>query len=89
MNRLTLLASGNDPKLAELFAHAESQAPRLRPRGLIGLAARCGECAIARRALTSLELKWLVLMQLSAAFTIIRPWCDPIDLVAATLGALV
>ncbi len=41
LNRLTLLTAGNDPKLAELFAHAElrrselrrASAPAVRPIG--------------------------------------------------------
>ena len=33
MDRLTLLASGNDPKLAELFAHAELKRLACGPAG--------------------------------------------------------
>jgi hypothetical protein len=39
--------------------------------------------------LTGIKLKWLVFMQLLPARTIIPLWCDPIDLVAATLTGLV
>ena len=36
-----------------------------------------------------IKLKWLVLMQLLPVPVIIPPWCDPIDLVAATPAGLV
>ena len=36
-----------------------------------------------------IKLKWLVCMQLLPMRPIIPPWCDPIDLVAATPAALV
>jgi hypothetical protein len=39
--------------------------------------------------LIGIKLKWLVFMQLLPARTIIPPWCDPIDLVAATPTGLV
>jgi hypothetical protein len=39
--------------------------------------------------LTRIKLKWLVLMQLLPARTIIPGWCDPIDLVAAAPAGLV
>ncbi|BBZ90676.1 hypothetical protein BRDID11004_81950 [Bradyrhizobium diazoefficiens] len=61
----------------------------MRPPGLAGLAAGRRERAIARGALTGIKLKWLVFMQLLPARTIIPPWCDPIDLVAATPTGLV
>ncbi|WP_168195698.1 hypothetical protein [Bradyrhizobium sp. NAS80.1] len=39
--------------------------------------------------MTGIKLKWLVLMQLLLARTIIPPWCDPIDLAAAARAGLV
>ena len=67
LNRLTLLTSGNEPKLAELFAHAELKR-RPRAAGLVGLAARCRQCATARRALIGIKLEVAALaMQLCGA----------------------
>ncbi|MGY3032523.1 hypothetical protein ACVIIV_001693 [Bradyrhizobium sp. USDA 4354] len=89
LNRLTLLTSGNDPKLAELFRPCRAEAPRLRSPGIAGLAAGRRQRAIARGVLIGTALKWLVCMQLLSARPIIPSWCDPIDLAAVTPPGLV
>ena len=84
LNRLILLTSGNEPKLAELFARAElrrgdgAAAPAL---DLGGRGNRRAKPEAARQPLIGHFGKVLVSMQLSAFGRIIVRWCGPIDLV--------